>query len=272
MPSLLERLRHKAAQQTTAAPMAVAAPRGLLSVCFDDFPVTAWTEGGAVLAAHGARGTYYVAGGLCGGVSLDLPQFEVAHLQAAAQAGHEIGCHSFGHLPLTGLSQGEMSASLDRNAAWLAERLDGRRPTTFAYPLGYVSGASKRAVAARFACGRGVRDGINAGRSDRSDLRAVGLESRRLPGYDLEALVRSTAERAGWLIAYGHDVSDRPTPYGCRPVDVDRLLRLARNAGLHILPVAEALALATAARPDQSRSGTPLAARSASPASSAASA
>ena len=173
---------------------------------------------------------------------------------------------------MTGLSAAELSASLDRNADWLAERLDGRRPTTFAYPLGYVSGPAKQIVAARFACGRGVWNGVNAGRADRADLRAIGLESRRLPGYDLDILVQETAQAGGWLIAYGHDVSDRPTPYGCRPADVDRLLSLARGAGLRICPVAEALALATDAQTTQSRSGTPLAARSASPASSAASA
>ncbi|MBX3477901.1 MAG: polysaccharide deacetylase, partial [Brevundimonas sp.] len=74
-----------------------------------------------------------------------------------------------------------------------------------------------------------------------ANLQAIGLESRRLPGYDLEALVRQAADDGGWLIAYGHDVSDRPTPYGCRPEDIDRLIRLAKAAGLDILPVGAAL-------------------------------
>jgi hypothetical protein len=91
-----------------------------------------------------------------------------------------------------------------------------------------------------------VRDGINTGRTDSNLLQAIGLESRRLPGYDLEALVGETAASKGWLIAYGHDVSDAPTPYGCRPEDIDRLIRLAKAADLDIQPVAAAWRVAMA--------------------------
>jgi hypothetical protein len=34
---------------------------------------------------------------------------------------------------------------------------------------------------------------------------------------------------------------DGPTPYGCTPDDLDRVIRLARTAGLDILPVGAAL-------------------------------
>ena len=86
---------------------------------------------------------------------------------------------------------------------------------------------------------------FNTGRTDRNLLQAIGLESRRLPGYDLEALVQQAADQKGWLIAYGHDVGDHPTPYGCTVADLDRLLTLAKAAGLDILPVGEAWSRAT---------------------------
>ena len=112
--------------------------------------------------------------------------------------------------------------------------------TTFAYPYGDVSVGAKAVVADRFALARGIRDGVNSGSADRANMQAIGLEARRLPGYDLEALMAETAERRGWLIAYGHDVMDGPTPYGCTPADLDRVIRLAKAAGLEILPVGEA--------------------------------
>ena len=87
---------------------------------------------------------------------------------------------------------------------------------------------------------RGVRDGVNAGREDRALIKSIGLESRRLPGYDLEGLMAEAATSRGWLTAYGHDVSDGPTDYGCTPVDLDRVLRLAKAAGLEIAPVGAA--------------------------------
>lgn len=222
--------------------MSVAPARGTFSLSFDDIPVTAWTEAGPILAQHGVKATYYVCGGLAGGTNLDLPQFETEHLQALFEAGHEVGCHTYEHVSVLDLSASALEASLARNAAWVAERLDGHEMTSFAYPFGDVSLAAKPVIAKRFGLGRGVRDGINAVKADRANLQAIGLESRRLPGYDLEALMAETAARRGWLIAYGHDVMDRPTPYGCRPEDLDRVLRLARSAGLQIAPVGAAWA------------------------------
>jgi peptidoglycan/xylan/chitin deacetylase (PgdA/CDA1 family) len=110
---------------------------------------------------------------------------------------------------------------------------------TFAYPFGDVALGAKSIIDLRFALGRGVRNGVNAGTEDRNALKAIGLESRRLPGYDLDALCAEAAARDGWLIAYGHDVSDAPTPYGCTARDLERLVLAAKSAGLTIVPVAE---------------------------------
>jgi len=215
---------------------------GTLSISFDDFPVSAWTEGGRVLADHGVKATYYACGGLCGGRNMDLPQFEVADLEAVVEAGHEVGCHTYGHVSALKLSDTELRASLVRNAHWMAERLNGYRMTTFAFPFGDYTIGAKRVIAERFAIGRGVRTGINRGVADRTSLRAIGLETYKLATLDFDALVAETAARRGWLIAYGHDVGDSPTAYGCRPEVIDRLITAARRAGLAILPVNAAAA------------------------------
>lgn len=246
MSAFIDKMRRRAGRYLDVRPVTVKPPRGVLSLSFDDIPRSAWTEAGPILAEHGVKATYYICGGLAGGRNLDLPQFEVEDLQAIHAAGHEIGCHTYEHVSTLTLSPAELEASLARNAAWAAERLDGYRLQTFAYPFGDCALGSKAVVAGRFECGRGVRDGVNAGRADRTLLQAIGLESRRLPGYDLEDLVEQAAAARGWLIAYGHDVSDAPTPYGCRPEDLDRLIRLAKTAGLDVLPVAAAWRVAAA--------------------------
>ena len=109
-------------------------------------------------------------------------------------------------------------------------------------PFGDATVGAKRVVRERFAMARGVRDGVNAGREDRALIKSIGLESRRLPGYDLEGLMAEAAASKGWLTAYGHDVSDRPTDYGCTPEDLDRVLRAAKSVGLEIAPVGVAWA------------------------------
>ena len=240
MKAFIDKMRRRAGRYLDVRSSPVRPARGTLSLSFDDIPVSAWTEAGPILAEHGIKATYYVCGGLAGGQNMGLPQFEPEHLEAIHEAGHEVGCHTYEHVSTLTLSPAELDASLARNAAWVAERLDGYQMQTFAYPFGDCAVGSKAVIDKRFLCGRGVRDGINAGRSDRNLLQAIGLESRRLPGYDIEQLVQDTADAHGWLIAYGHDVSDSPTPYGCRPDDIDRLIRLAKTAGLDILPVATA--------------------------------
>lgn len=242
MSAFLDKMRRRAGRYLDVRPMPVETERGVFSLSFDDIPVSAWTEAGPILAEHGIKATYYVCGGLAGGENQGLPQFETEHLQALYAAGHEVGCHTYEHVSTLRLSAEALEASCARNAAWVAERLDGHRMTTFAYPFGDVALKAKPAIDARFACGRGVRDGVNAGRADRANLQAIGLESRRLPGYDLDALMAETAARRGWLIAYGHDVMDRPTPYGCTPDDLDRVIRLAKAAGLDIRPTGQAFA------------------------------
>lgn len=246
MSAFIDKMRRRAGRYIDVRPVTIKPPRGVLSLSFDDIPRSAWTEAGPILAEHGIKATYYVCGDLSGGRNLDLPQFEVEDLQAIHAAGHEIGCHTYEHVSTLTLSSDELDASLARNAAWVSERLDGYEMQTFAYPFGDCALNAKAVIDRRFLCGRGVRDGLNAGRADRNLLQAIGLESRRLPGYDLEKLVSDAAASKGWLIAYGHDVSDAPTPYGCRPYDLDRLIRLARAAGLDIQPVAAAWTSATA--------------------------
>ncbi|MFN7111017.1 MAG: polysaccharide deacetylase family protein [Brevundimonas sp.] len=244
MNAFIDKMRRRAGRYLDVRAEMIQPARGVLSLSFDDIPASAWLEAGPILAEHGVKATYYVCGGLAGGRNLDLPQFETEHLQALHEAGHEVGCHTYEHVSTLTLSPAELDASLARNAAWVSERLDDYQMLSFAYPFGDCALGAKPVIDRRFLCGRGVRDGINAGRVDRNLLQAVGLESRRLPGYDLEQLVANTAASKGWLIAYGHDVSDAPTPYGCRPEDIDRLIRLAKAADLDIQPVAAAWGMA----------------------------
>ena len=236
----IDQMRRRAARYLDIETVTIAPSRGVFSLSFDDIPASAWTEAGPILAEHGVKATYYVCGGLAGGVNMDRDQFRVEHLQALHAAGHEVGCHTFGHTSALRMDTEALRLSLDTNAAWVAERLDGYRMATFAWPFGDATVGAKRVVRERFVLGRGVRDGVNGGREDRALIKSIGLESRRLPGYDLDRLMAETATSKGWLTAYGHDVSDRPTDYGCTPDDLDRVLHAARVAGLEIVPLGKA--------------------------------
>ena len=83
----LNQFRRRAARYLEIEPVSVAPARGLFSLSFDDFPESAWSVAGPILADHGVLATYYVCGGLERGTNLDLPQFTTEQLQALHAAG-----------------------------------------------------------------------------------------------------------------------------------------------------------------------------------------
>ena len=117
--SLKIKLTSLMARKLAVRPARLAGHRPVASITFDDFPKNAWTEGGPVLARHGVRGTYYTAGGFCGRTVDGTVFYDEGDLTALAAAGHEIGCHGFGHQPTPTLTAEELTADAERNREFL---------------------------------------------------------------------------------------------------------------------------------------------------------
>lgn len=222
-------------------PARMAAARPIASISFDDFPKSAWENGGRVLERLSVRGTYYTAGTFCGRTVEGRIFYDADDLRALAAAGHEIGCHGFGHQPTPMLRNAELEADRARNAQFLAPFLNGGRPESYAYPYGAVSLRTKRFYGPRFTNVRGVHPGINQGRIDLSQLNAVSLELRSWNrAWIARAIARAVAEN-GWIAFYTHDVSKTPTEYGSTPAMLAEALDRAIQAGIAILPMREAV-------------------------------
>jgi peptidoglycan/xylan/chitin deacetylase (PgdA/CDA1 family) len=243
--SLPERLARQVSLRIPLARRSLELHRGVLSITFDDVPKTAWTEGGAVLAAHGVKATYFACGGLCGRTFDGQPICDVPELEAVYAAGHEIGCHTHEHLSAHRSSPADYAASCERNRRFLEDRLPGLRLRSFAYPYGHAPLRHRWRVARRFAACRGVatRRGrkLNGPMVDPSLLPAVGLTQDGLRHDDIAAHVAEAAARRAWLVLFTHDVRDQPSAHGCTPGELDSAIRLAREAGLDILPFGEVL-------------------------------
>jgi peptidoglycan/xylan/chitin deacetylase (PgdA/CDA1 family) len=179
-----------------------------------------------------------VCGGLEGTRHDNVEHFTSDDIEAIHAAGHEVGAHTFHHISALQTSVREFASSILLNERFLAERLPGRRATSFSYPFGDISLSSIPVVMKFFSCARTIATGSNGVSVSPYLLKAVGLERRRQNEFDIEALIERAARRREWLICYTHDVSDRPSEYGCRPRDLDRVLRLARAAGMELSPVA----------------------------------
>ncbi len=222
-------------------PAKIAWPGGVASFTFDDFPRSAWTNGGAILEKYDRRGTFYAAMGMAG-TSGDLGAlFDLEDLRAAHAHGHEIGCHTYRHRDCGQLVPSDIADETDRNAVALARVLGAPAISNFAYPFGGVSISAKSELAMRFASCRGTGRGINHGTVDLTDLLSTSIYSRTFDRERLCQLIDDAQAASGWVIFYTHDVADEPSPYGCTPAELQSVVAYAAE-NMPVLPVREVLA------------------------------
>ncbi len=221
-------------------PAKIEWPGGVVSFTFDDFPRSAWINGGAILEKFGKRGTYYAAMGLAGTAGDLGPMFDADDLCAAHVQGHEIACHTYSHRDCCRASPHDIAAEIARNAAALAEFIDAPFGN-FAYPFGGVSLTAKNALASRFASCRGTGRGLNQGTVDLADLLATNIYSRDFDRDLLCQMIDDAQAAKGWVIFYTHDVSDPPSPFGCTPAQFQSIVAYAAE-NVPVLPVRDVLA------------------------------
>ncbi len=238
------RLTRFIARQLRVRPARLAGRRPVASISFDDFPKSAWETGGKVLARYGVHGTYYTAGNFCGRTVDGMVFYDEQDLRALAAAGHEIGCHGYGHQPTPSLTSEDLAADANRNAAFLAPFLDGGRAQSYAYPFGASSIRTKKFQAPRFTNLRGVHPGINKGKVDLAQLNAFSLEVRLYTRARLDQAIADAQHNNGWICLYTHDVSDSPSIYGSTPEILAEALEALAQARIEVLPMARAVTAA----------------------------
>ena len=216
--------------------------RAVVSFTFDDFPRSAMLEAGAQLEARGWRATFFTAGGFEGQRNHHGELFTADDLSRLAEAGHEIGCHTFSHRDARTASTSDFLGDIDQNAAFLGRCGVVDAPKSFAFPFGEATPSLKRALMSRFSAVRGVQPGINRGRADRALLKGTPLDGG-LPGLQRAVdAVREVSMRPGWLIFYGHDIQDRPSEWGCTPEFFAAVVDAVAASGAEVLTMAEAVA------------------------------
>ena len=236
---LARRISGLIARKLPVRPVRLSVGRGVASITFDDFPKSAWTQGGAILAGHGVRGTYYTAGGFCGRTMDEIAYYDESDLRELLAAGHEVGCHGYGHQPTPDLADAALAEDARRNSQFLHPFIG--RAVSYAFPFGAVSPRTKRFYAPRFASLRGVHPGVNQGRADLAQLSTISLEDRCFSHAAVDAAIARVKAAGGWLVFHTHDVGDVPSPYGTTPQKLDWTLARVKAAGIDFLPMREAL-------------------------------
>jgi peptidoglycan/xylan/chitin deacetylase (PgdA/CDA1 family) len=238
---LTGKLTRLLARNVPTKKLAMRNTRPLVSFTFDDAAATACTAGAALLEQFHARGTFYISGGKCGKPSPTGRLATIEQLKALHANGHEIGCHTYSHTPVVGISRQALASDLERNRFFLQGILGHVPVSNFAYPYGDISFATKRYLGRHYDSCRAVTPGVNAEIADLGVLKSNALEQTSIGRQDISHLITETVRRNGWLLFASHDVNDVPSQYGVRPDLLTFALRSALAAGCRLVTVAQAL-------------------------------
>lgn len=236
--SLKGKLRRRLVRLVNTRPLATAPSRPMVSFTFDDAPMTSAVAGAALLETRGLAGTYYVSAGLAGTEAPMGVCAEPVDYRRLAKAGHEIACHTYSHLDCGRATGPAALADVVRNAEAVAA-WDVGEMVSFAYPYGEVAGGPKGTLAKRFSTLRALHHGLVEKGTDLNQLPAVGIEGPEGETVARKWLAQAKARNA-WLILYTHDVRPDPSPWGCTPEVLARLIDQATADGFDVVTVREA--------------------------------
>jgi len=239
--ALQGRVSNRLARHFRAAPHRLPAHAPIVSFTFDDAPDSAAGEGAALLEEHGGRGTFYLAGSLIGRPSDHWHGLSDEAIVRLHRAGHEIGCHTFSHQSSANLDEAAMAREIERNRTYFRSIDSSINLENFAYPYGIASVWRKPQLARAFRSARGILPGVNSDVIDLQFLRASPLVDCEIDKAGVDRYFDQAVASGGWLIFYGHDVADAPSPYGCTPDLMRHALEAAQRRGMPIVTVAEAL-------------------------------
>jgi peptidoglycan/xylan/chitin deacetylase (PgdA/CDA1 family) len=235
------RVNNRLARHFCAVPHRLPADNPMVSFTFDDIPQSAASVGAPMLEEYGGRGTFYISGGLVGQWSEHWAGIGTDGILELHRSGHEIACHTFSHKRALELDAAAMAAEIETNRRYFCSLDPSIKLENFAYPYGQGSVSRKAQLGSMFRSSRAILPGVNHGTIDLQFLRASPLIGRYIDRDGIERAFDEAAATGGWLIFYGHDVVEKPSPYGCTPRMLRDALEAAVRRKMPIVSVAEAL-------------------------------
>jgi peptidoglycan/xylan/chitin deacetylase (PgdA/CDA1 family) len=217
----------------------------IVTFTFDDFPRTALTVGAPILERYGARATYYVAMSLMNKSNNLGEHFRYEDLISVMTRGYEIASHTFSHLSARDTAYDDFVRDLARGESALLETLGIHSSYNFAYPYGEATLEAKKKIGARLLSSRGTCGGVNGPEVDLNLLRANSLYGDASRVHAAQQLILENQAKKSWLIFYTHDVTGKPSSYGCTPELLEAVCSFAALHGARFMTVAEVVSQLT---------------------------
>jgi peptidoglycan/xylan/chitin deacetylase (PgdA/CDA1 family) len=240
-PALHARVSNRLSRYFSVTPFALRNDRAMVSFTFDDFPESAATDGVSILDQYNAKATFYVAGNLVDKTCDHWQGVSAGGIVELHRRGHEIACHTFSHQAATELDARRLATEIEQNRSYLLGLDPSIQVDNFAYPYGLGSVWRKAQLAKSFRSSRGIIPGVNSGVVDLQYLRSTPLINQNIDEEGIDRAFDALVDANGWLIFYGHDVTARPSPFGCTPSLLRYALDAAAKRNVAIKTVAGAL-------------------------------
>jgi len=241
----LHELKTRYYQAFTNCCVPIVMERPIISLTFDDVPVSALVNGVPILNRYNYKSTFYVATGLSDIENHSHNPTERIYLNPVDilelhNNGHDIACHTYSHYSLLSGTPEELEQDAIINTKRLSSILQSLPVEHFSYPYGQVSFKAKKLLSRHYKTMRSSRPGINTNTSDLYLLRAESIYNPTFSKKHIQQLIKSTERDGGWLIFYTHGVTGDPDAYSCTPEQFEWVTNQCRNSSAWILPISDA--------------------------------
>lgn len=207
----------------------------IVSFCFDDAPKSAYINGAKILESNGRKGTFYISFGLREKPSPSGKIVSTDDIYELLRKRHEIGCHTYSHIDVNEYKIESFKNDCIKNRL-IANKEFGINLKSFSFPKGNIRPSAKMVISKFYNSVRTVQSGLNQNPIDIYALKSIPLYQR----YGVEkpiALIEKLKHTGGWLIFYTHDVSDKPSDFGCDNKMMEMVVRKCIERDFIILTV-----------------------------------
>jgi len=208
----------------------------VISFTFDDVPESAFNNAQAILDKNQLQATFYIVLSF-----LDSNLYNRQQLSSCISNGHELGCHTYGHIHFYQVSNTSIIKSeIRKNQTELNKIGIEESFVNFSYPFGEQTIKAKKIVANHFETCRGTNYGINKGKIDMDNLKAVKLYEKLHSLDTIFSILEEFNKSGGWLIFYTHDVQTDFSQYGCSPEYFEKIILRCKDLNIDIQTVRDA--------------------------------
>lgn len=235
MNKYINELRKRIALKTAVRSLKIPPAVKQVSFTFDDVPESAFLNAQPVLERYGYRGTFYVALSFLDTDKTNINLYHKNHLSACLNNGHELGCHTYSHNRTYQNSKADfLTNDIHKNTVKLNETGIKYKFQNFSYPFGEQTIKMRKIAAKHFESSRGTDHGINKGRIDLNNLKAVKLYQKEQPLDKICSMLDELNTLGGWLIFYTHDVQTNFSKFGCSPDYFERIVQKCNDLNLKV--------------------------------------